>query len=254
MEHIEQIGESYGYLPNIFRKYMPDNDNPRILDLGAGYGECAAFLMNKGYDVFAADVDETLVSKTKSFFIENGFDPNHILCLRSGNGYAIPMPDKSFDIIYCLTVFEHISNLDETVKEMSRVLKDDGFVFTFFPSSSSLIEQHAGIPFVHWMPYSKFRENYLKIFLHLYPISNIYFATASEWNNALRDLVFYRSNRRMDQIISRYFRIHCMAYSDYQNFLIGESKFKRKNIYVKIYDRLHGIFHTRYLILKKTRE
>ena len=251
MEPIEHIGESFGYLEGIFRTYLPDNAKPHILDLGAGHGECATFLKNKGYDVITADVDETLVSETRALFIENGFEPNHVLLIQTGNGYTIPAPDKSFDIIYCLTVFEHIRNLDETIGEMHRVLKDDGFIFTFFPSTWSLIEQHTGIPFVHWLPYSNFRNNYLKVFCLLFPIDKTYFATASEWNTALRDLVFYRSHREIDQILSRYFCINFLAHSDYHNFLIGENNFRRNNIFTKIYDRLHGIFHTRYLILKK---
>lgn len=250
MEHIENTGESFGYLEGVFREYLPKNANPRILDVGAGYGQCSTFLKKKGYDVFAADVDEKLVSDIKALFVENGFDPNHALLIQTGNSYTIPMPDKFFDIILCLTVFEHVRNLDETLKEMCRVLKDDGFIFAFFPSSRSLIEAHTGIPFVHWLPYSKFRENYIRIFSRMLPIEDIQ-RTASYLNTALWDNVFYPPHRKMDRIISRYFHINFMAYSDHHKLLTGEGAGKSKNFFTKAWDLLHRIFHTRYLILKK---
>lgn len=49
------------------------------------------------------------------------------------DGLTIPFPDKSFDCILCSEVFEHLFNLENTLKELNRVLKPGGYILITCP-------------------------------------------------------------------------------------------------------------------------
>lgn len=47
------------------------------------------------------------------------------------------LPDKSVDQIHCRSVLEHIKNFDNLLREMVRVLKDNGKAYIFVPHFSN---------------------------------------------------------------------------------------------------------------------
>jgi SAM-dependent methyltransferase len=49
------------------------------------------------------------------------------------DGLNIPFPDNSFDSILCSEVFEHLFNLEHTLKELNRVLKPGGYILITCP-------------------------------------------------------------------------------------------------------------------------
>jgi ubiquinone/menaquinone biosynthesis C-methylase UbiE len=49
---------------------------------------------------------------------------------------AIPEPDKSFDAIMCIEVFEHLPDPIAAIKEFSRLIKDDGVIILTAPFCS----------------------------------------------------------------------------------------------------------------------
>jgi SAM-dependent methyltransferase len=49
------------------------------------------------------------------------------------DGLNIPFPDNSFDSILCSEVFEHLFNLEHTLKELNRVLKPGGHILITCP-------------------------------------------------------------------------------------------------------------------------
>lgn len=60
--------------------------------------------------------------------------------LREGNRngvcadcYALPFQDKSFNVVLCTEVLEHLLRRAEALKEMRRVLRDDGLLFLSAP-------------------------------------------------------------------------------------------------------------------------
>jgi len=67
------------------------------------------------------------------------------------DGTRIPAPDKSFDLLVCNSVLEHVPLQDRAAlcQEMARVSKA---VFLQTPAWSFPVEPHFLLPFVHWMP------------------------------------------------------------------------------------------------------
>ena len=49
------------------------------------------------------------------------------------NGFDIPFPDKTFDVILCTEVIEHCSSPEKLVKEIYRVLKPNGELLLTVP-------------------------------------------------------------------------------------------------------------------------
>lgn len=58
-----------------------------------------------------------------------------------GSALKIPAPDNSFDGIVCFQVLDDLKNPAQAVKEMSRVLKPDGYGLISVPQSSELHDE-----------------------------------------------------------------------------------------------------------------
>ena len=48
---------------------------------------------------------------------------------RVARGEALPFSDRTFDLVYCCDVLEHVSDLDAVIAETARVLKPGGIYF-----------------------------------------------------------------------------------------------------------------------------
>jgi len=49
------------------------------------------------------------------------------------NGVTLPFADQEFDSVLCSEVLEHVFNIEEIVKELSRVMKTDGHILITCP-------------------------------------------------------------------------------------------------------------------------
>ena len=253
---MSQGGEMFEYLVRILEAEGGSLD-ARVLDFGCGAGEQVLFMRGRGYDAYGFDVGGDTVTGARDLLEKHGFDPGCIQCLPDADPqqfyniekYSIPFPDKHFDMIFSLTVFEHIFNIEDTLEELHRILGDDGFIFTTFPSTYALVESHSGIPFTQWMPYSRFRERYIA----LYEMMGGGYATnigAPAMNQSLRQYLCYRGHREMDRILSRYFTIRRIGYSEFSTYLWGTPRPPR-NLKNRIRDIAYELFKNRNMILRK---
>jgi len=51
----------------------------------------------------------------------------------------LPIKDATIKSVVCSHVIEHIDNPDNTVKEIMRILKNDGLIFFFIPDDKSIL-------------------------------------------------------------------------------------------------------------------
>lgn len=102
--------------------FMPKG--ARVLEFGAGTGEQAAFLADKGFDVIAIDLLHGDYSKERVFPVED-YDGRHI-----------PLEAESVDIIFSSNVLEHVENLPEIFSEFRRILRPGGFGLHVVPTSA----------------------------------------------------------------------------------------------------------------------
>ena len=64
----------------------------------------------------------------------------------------IPVPDKSYDVILCTEVIEHIPDPISAIKEISRILKTDGTLLITAPLQSGLHQE----PYHFYGGYTKY--------------------------------------------------------------------------------------------------
>ena len=110
-----------GFLKGIIQNLK--SQNPKILDVGCGTGAnlemLAQFGAAEGVDVS----DDAL-----EFCKQKG------LKVQKGLAEEMPFADKSFDIVTALDVVEHLDDDIAGLKEMNRVMTDDGRALIFVPA------------------------------------------------------------------------------------------------------------------------
>lgn len=109
----------------LIRSYQPSFGN--LLDYGCGLGSFLNFCKQKGWNTVGMDVSENARSTVKSRYNIDVF-PNEELKAQK---------EQSFDVITLWHVLEHIYDLDETITQFKRVMKDDGTLFIAVPNRKS---------------------------------------------------------------------------------------------------------------------
>ena len=123
-------------------KLFTVNSGERVLDVGCGPGRHSWYVCSLDHcHVYSMDIDLESLLKAKYMFQEMEKDNlakgswNLIL----GNTMKLPFKDGSFDKIICSEVLEHVIDDEQGVRELLRVLKDDGdlavSVPTWFPET-----------------------------------------------------------------------------------------------------------------------
>ena len=94
----------------------------RILELGAGTGDQAKLLSERGFDVIAIDLTSSDYAAARVFPITE-YDGKHI-----------PVPSESIDVTFSSNVLEHVENLSELLPEFRRILRPGGFGIHIMPT------------------------------------------------------------------------------------------------------------------------
>ena len=106
--------------------------NSKFLDVGCGSG----YSMRKAKSEFNCKcfgIDPDPGGHGVGRYSKNSTNGLNII-----KGYAekIDLPANSFDIVYCSHVLEHVNNEENSLKEMSKVLKKDGLLIIGMPTSN----------------------------------------------------------------------------------------------------------------------
>ncbi len=120
----------------------------RVLDLGAGMGGFAVAMQRKGECIVAFDYNFAYceIARTRA----KRYDLN--LAALVGAGEALPFADKSFHVVTCWDVLEHVQTPEHLLGEIARVLDDDGIAFMTVINRYALVDPHYHLRFVNYMP------------------------------------------------------------------------------------------------------
>lgn len=108
--------------PSLIR-LLGDIKNKKILDLACGQGMFSSILQNSGAVVTGVDLGKELIdiAKTKNKKVDYFVGASDDLFM---------IKDKSQDAVICILALQNIEKINETFKEVKRVLKDGGrFIF-----------------------------------------------------------------------------------------------------------------------------
>lgn len=120
-----KFNSHWPYLPVYLGKMryirqLLDNLNPKqkIVDLGCGEGELVKEYSAKGFNIIGIDLN---------------YQSKYV---RLGNILNLKLPTRSYNVVLCLDVLEHLSFADQEVaiKEMIRILKPYGTLILSLPN------------------------------------------------------------------------------------------------------------------------
>jgi len=94
----------------------------KALDIPAGKGDVSLKLKQKGYQVYAGDLNEEIFEMRDINFTKLNMDE------------GLPYADKSFDLIVCIEGIEHIENPHHLIREFKRILKTNGRLILTTPN------------------------------------------------------------------------------------------------------------------------
>ena len=121
------------HLPRIFAPWaaillevVPPPAGAAVLDVATGPGtvaRAAARLVGPSGRVTGADISAAMLSVGRTWPAEPGGAP---LDYVEAPGASLPLPDRTFDVVYCQQGLQHMADPFAALREMRRVLKPDG--------------------------------------------------------------------------------------------------------------------------------
>lgn len=155
--------------------------NSKFLDVGCGAGY-SLMRASKDLNCSVEGIDSDPGSHGVGRFVK---DLVNDVSIKQGFAEDLPFEDVKFDIVYSSHVLEHVNNEAKSLKEMLRVLKNDGILIIGMPTATmALINLISQIIFTtHLKVYQFFRflfskkilVNFIQIFRitsHSYPRAN----------------------------------------------------------------------------------
>ena len=106
----------------------------RLLDVGCGIGIFLTMAQERGWEAYGVDISEGAVEIAKS---RSGVKAV------AGTLTEARFPDRFFDVITLLDVFEHFPNPLIELMEIGRILKEDGLIFLNTPNQKALLRRLA---------------------------------------------------------------------------------------------------------------
>ncbi|MBO9666015.1 MAG: 3-demethylubiquinone-9 3-O-methyltransferase [Bdellovibrio sp.] len=103
------------------RKYI--GYKAEILDVGSGAGFFSNEAARAGHKVTGLDIS------TVSLKVAELMDKTQTVRYVEGDAYKMPFPKESFDVVVAMDLFEHVSDPEKIMMEMSRVLRPGGLLF-----------------------------------------------------------------------------------------------------------------------------
>ncbi|WP_018921312.1 class I SAM-dependent methyltransferase [Salsuginibacillus kocurii] len=108
-----------------------DIHNKTILDVGCGSGRLLLKAAPQAHALYGIDLSEQMVEKAGSLLTAEGFSEKSNLV--QGEAYALPYGEAQFDVVTSTCVLFLLPEPELGLKEMKRVLKQDGRLIMLNP-------------------------------------------------------------------------------------------------------------------------
>jgi 2-polyprenyl-3-methyl-5-hydroxy-6-metoxy-1,4-benzoquinol methylase len=98
-----------------------------VADFGSGVTFFPFTVARQGYHVITLDVDSICENDMNKAINHISVVPG-VLEFKLCSEYRIPLADKSCDAVYSISVIEHLTDIQDTVAEISRIIKPKGLL------------------------------------------------------------------------------------------------------------------------------
>jgi ubiquinone/menaquinone biosynthesis C-methylase UbiE len=113
-------------------KYLTGIKASRILDIGCHGGTFTNRIQRKfkNRKIYGIDISRNAIAYAQKKYQKIDF--------LVAKAEKLPFKDKSFDFVTCFEVLEHVERPDKVIREILRVLKDDGNFLVIVPTENLL--------------------------------------------------------------------------------------------------------------------
>jgi 2-polyprenyl-3-methyl-5-hydroxy-6-metoxy-1,4-benzoquinol methylase len=212
----------YAYAKNDISKILsniPDEKINSILEIGCNNGGALMYFKEKGKTTKGIDLDPRAINYGKKMGLD--IELNSIEQFKANTKY---------DLIYLISVLEHIPNLRESMKKISKLLKPGGYIFIKAPG---LLDLHNKsfynfdlLDFLTLPHLQYFTEDTLNNLMGLYGIECVY-------SDKKLKALFVKNDKYSE--IKNYFNINYKYLKQQKNYKIFYRQIRFK-IYRKIVD------------------
>ena len=134
----------------LFNKVMSPTQDTKILDIGAEISPMG----NRGLQLIDSyswkeNITATNISEDHISLINKHYPQ---IKTKAADACNLPWPDKSFDVIYCNAVIEHVGDFARQKKMASEIMRVGKRWFVTTPNRWYPFEFHMRLPFVTWLP------------------------------------------------------------------------------------------------------
>jgi len=127
------------------------------VDVGCSAGFIADELALAGAHTHGVDIDVPGLSKAAARF----GDRVQFVC---ANGERLPFADGGADVVVLNHIYEHVVDPEAVVRDIHRVLSEDGVLYLGLANRLGIIEPHYKLPFLSWLPHGRLADRYVRAF------------------------------------------------------------------------------------------
>jgi ubiquinone/menaquinone biosynthesis C-methylase UbiE len=108
---------------------LPDIRGKKVLDVGSGLGEAGTYFALQGANVTITDVSPNMIESAKQLAVYHNVTLTGIVCPVE----ELDLPADSFDFCYSANLLHHVTDHEQVIVNLKRVLKPGGSLITWDP-------------------------------------------------------------------------------------------------------------------------
>lgn len=136
---------SYNYLSSSFivryNAFLPFTESLKqinltselkVLDLGCADGPFLPTLNNYCHSVLGIEIQPLFLEQSNQLLKKRSNLFNHTHLIRA-DGHHLPLRERTFDVVFCLEVLEHVQNPKRVIENIFKQLKEGGYLICSVP-------------------------------------------------------------------------------------------------------------------------
>lgn len=117
--------EKHNHYLSIIKALIKNKAEGLVLDYGAGWGGLSELLIKNNFETIGIELSKEMVA----------YCQKNKLPVRHGDIKSLANMKEAFDAVVLCTVFEHLTNIEEFLQEMRKLIKNNGFFMSLHPTS-----------------------------------------------------------------------------------------------------------------------